>query len=98
MATTATRDPYNTLKRDQGIRIYLNRGDLQFVQTYFYPMYGVYGAELEDFDLDGDLDIAAIAFHPDFSPESRKTSYFWSKRTRSFFCPEPTRAPTWEDG
>ncbi len=62
-------DPYNTLKRDQGIRIYLNQGDLQFTESYFYPMYGVYGAELEDFDLDGDLDIAAIAFHPDFYPD-----------------------------
>lgn len=62
-------DPYNTLKRDHGIRIYLNHGDLKFEEAYFYPMYGVYGAEIEDFDEDGDLDIAAIAFHPDFSRE-----------------------------
>ncbi|MBH52823.1 MAG: hypothetical protein CMI18_00555 [Opitutaceae bacterium] len=62
-------DPYNTLKRDQGIRIFLNRGELNFEEAYFYPMYGVYGAEIEDFDLDGDLDIAVIAFHPDSSPE-----------------------------
>ncbi|MCB1124805.1 MAG: VCBS repeat-containing protein, partial [Verrucomicrobiae bacterium] len=60
-------DPFNTLKRDQGLRIYLNRGELDFEEVYFYPMYGVYGAEVEDFDLDGDLDIAAIAFHPDFA-------------------------------
>lgn len=62
-------DPYNTLKRDHGIRIYLNRGDLNFEETYFYPMYGAYGAEVEDFDLDGDYDIAAISFHPDFNQE-----------------------------
>lgn len=60
-------DPYNTLKRDQGIRIYLNQGDLKFTESYFYPMYGVFGLEIEDFDSDGDLDIAAVAFHPDFN-------------------------------
>ena len=59
-------DPYNTLKAHHGIRIYLNRGGLKFEESYFYPMHGVFGAEIEDFDRDGDLDIAAIAFHPDF--------------------------------
>ena len=62
-------DPFNTLKRDHGIRIYLNQGDLRFEERYFYPMYGVFGARVEDFDLDGDLDIAAIAYHPDFDQE-----------------------------
>ncbi len=62
-------DPYNTLKRDHGIRIYLNRGNLKFEESYFYPMYGVFGTKVEDFDLDGDLDVAAIAYHPDFDRE-----------------------------
>ncbi len=60
-------DPFNTLKRDHGIRIYLNKGDLSFEEVYFYPFYGVYGAEVEDFDGDGDLDIAAISYHPDWN-------------------------------
>ncbi|MBC9889550.1 MAG: hypothetical protein F7B06_06810 [Opitutae bacterium] len=81
-------DPYNTLKRDQGIRIYLNRGDLQFVETYFYPMYGVYGAELEDFDLDGDLDIAAIAFHPDFNPDKPENFVFLEQTGPLVFLPK----------
>ena len=62
-------DTYNTLKRDHGIRLYLNKGNLQFEESYFYPMYGVYGAEVADFDHDGDLDIAAISYHPDFDLE-----------------------------
>lgn len=62
-------DTYNTLKRDHGIRIYLNQGDLKFEEAYFYPIYGVYGAEVADFDQDGDLDIAAISYHPDFNLE-----------------------------
>ncbi len=32
-------------------------------------MYGVYGAEVADFDQDGDLDIAAISYDPDFDLE-----------------------------
>lgn len=62
-------DPYNTLKPDHGIRLYLNEGGLNFVERYFYPMYGAYGLEVEDFDLDGDLDLAAVSFNPDFGSE-----------------------------
>lgn len=60
-------DPYNTIKPYHGIRLYRNDGDLKFVEDYFYPMYGAYGVEIQDFDLDGDLDLAAIAHNPDFA-------------------------------
>jgi hypothetical protein len=80
-------DPYNTLKRDQGIRIYLNKGELKFQETYFYPMYGVYGAEIEDFDLDGDLDIAAISFHPDFYPEKPENFVYLEQTAPLTFAP-----------
>ena len=66
-------DPYNTLKNFHGIRIYLNRGNLRFEEAYFYPMYGAFGAKAADFDNDGDLDIAAISFFPDFNEERRES-------------------------
>jgi hypothetical protein len=66
-------DPYNTLKNYHGVRIYLNRGDLRFEEGYFYPMYGAFGAKAADFDNDGDLDIAAISFFPDFNLERRES-------------------------
>jgi len=66
-------DPYNTLKNYHGVRIYLNRGDLSFDEAYFYPMYGAFGAKAADFDNDGDLDIAAISFFPDFAVERRES-------------------------
>ncbi len=66
-------DPYNTLKNYHGVRIYLNRGELRFEEAYFYPMYGAFGTRAADFDNDGDLDIAAISFFPDFSVEKRES-------------------------
>jgi hypothetical protein len=66
-------DPYNTNKNYHGIRIYLNRGDYIFDEAYFYPMYGALFAKAADFDEDGDLDIAATSFYPDFSSLSRES-------------------------
>jgi hypothetical protein len=62
-------DPYNTPKNYHGVRIYMNMGDLKFEQRYFYPLYGAFSAKAADFDADGDLDIAAISFYPDFRAE-----------------------------
>lgn len=69
-------DPYNTLKPYHGIRLYLNNGDLTFSEKFFYPMYGAYGVEVEDFDLDGDYDLAAISFNPDFNSERNESFVF----------------------
>jgi len=49
-----------------GIRIFQNDGRGSFKEVFFQPMQGAYGAMPADFDLDGDLDIAAISFFPDF--------------------------------
>lgn len=47
-----------------GIRLYLNDGKNNFKETWFHPMNGAYKAVAEDFDGDGDLDIAAFSFYP----------------------------------
>jgi hypothetical protein len=59
------------MKPYHGVRIYLNKGGYEFEQAYFFHMNGAYGATADDFDDDGDLDIAAISFFPDYarSPE-----------------------------
>ena len=70
---TVDSDPYNTPKNYHGLRIYLNRGGLRFEEAWFYPMHGAFVARARDFDGDGDLDVAAISFYPDFAsdrPES----------------------------
>ena len=61
------------LKPYHGIRIFKNRGDLSFTESYFYPMHGALKALAYDFDGDGDQDIAAIAFYPDWSGETPET-------------------------
>ncbi|MVM38013.1 VCBS repeat-containing protein [Spirosoma sp. HMF3257] len=54
------------LKNYHGIYIFLNDGKSNFKQSYFYQLNGAYKAMVQDYDLDGDLDIAAISFFPDY--------------------------------
>lgn len=54
------------MKPYHGIRIFLNDGENNFDELYFYPLNGAYNATAQDFDGDGDLDIAAISFFPDY--------------------------------
>jgi len=58
-------------KKYHGVRIYLNDGHWNFKEAFFYPLNGAYKCIAKDFDGDGDLDIAAISFFPDYekSPE-----------------------------
>ncbi|QHW00703.1 FG-GAP repeat domain-containing protein [Spirosoma endbachense] len=54
------------LKNYHGIYIFLNDRKSNFKQSYFYQLNGAYKAMVRDYDLDGDLDIAAISFFPDY--------------------------------
>lgn len=60
-------------KNYHGIRIYLNDGENNFHESYFYPMHGAQKAMAADFNGNGKPDIAAISFFPDYTkdePES----------------------------
>ncbi|HET8736595.1 MAG TPA: VCBS repeat-containing protein [Pricia sp.] len=54
------------LKGYHGIYIFLNDGNLNFKPAFFYHQNGAYKAIPRDYDMDGDLDIAAISFFPDY--------------------------------
>lgn len=67
-----------------GIYIYLNDGNNNFHLDYFHAFNGAYSARVNDFDLDGDLDIAAISFFPDFS-QSKVKSFLYLENTNGNF-------------
>ncbi len=64
----------------------------------FLPLPGAYRAVAQDFDGDGDLDIAAIAFYPDWSA-SRPAGFVYYENTGGFefrpLAPEETRFGRW---
>lgn len=75
------------LKYFHGIRIYLNDGRNHFAEKYFYPMYGAYKAMARDFDQDGDLDIAAISFFPDYSSNEPENFVYLKQTGKLNFIP-----------
>lgn len=54
------------LRPYHGIYIFENDGLFNFKQSFFQHLNGAYAAIPRDFDLDGDIDIAAISFFPDY--------------------------------
>jgi FG-GAP-like repeat len=54
------------VKPNHGIRLYLNKGAGQFAEAHYWPMDGAYGMRVRDFDRDGDPDLAAVSFYPDY--------------------------------
>lgn len=49
-------------KAYHGVHVYLNDGRNNFKESYFFPAYGASKTLARDFDQDGDLDLAMIAF------------------------------------
>jgi hypothetical protein len=60
-----------------GIRILLNRDGKHFDESVFLPMHGVFRAIARDFDEDGDLDIAAVSFYPDYELSPQESFIYW---------------------
>ena len=72
------------LKPYHGIYIFLNKGSFEFEQNWFYPANGATKAMAADFDGDGDLDIASIAFFADLLRNSgEKFLYFRNGSSKS---------------
>ena len=69
LANGDNADLSDILKPYHGVRVYRNDGDYQFSEAYFYPMHGVTRVLGDDFDGDGDVDLAASAYFPDFQAD-----------------------------
>lgn len=66
-----------------GIYVYENLGGMKFKQAAFQALPGAVGAVVQDFDGDGNLDIAAISSCPDWRVNS-PTSFVLMKGTGKF--------------
>ena len=65
------------LKNYHGVRIYINDGKNNFKEKYFYPMNGVHKVIPKDFDRDGDIDMAAISYFPDYNTTPEESFIFF---------------------
>ena len=70
LANGDNADLSNILKPYHGVRVYRNNGKNQFSEAYCYPMYGATRLVSQDFDQDGDFDVAASAYFPNFEAGS----------------------------
>ena len=68
-------DYSRVLKPYHGVHILENDGRNNFVERYFFPMYGAARAEVADFDGDGDLDILATSNFADAQHLERSIIY-----------------------
>ncbi len=76
-----TQKPYH------GLYIYKNIGNLNFKKTHFFPIDGATKSLARDFDNDGDIDIACIAFFSNFSDPS-SSNFIYFENTKGKFEPK----------
>lgn len=79
-------------KNYHGVRIYLNDGKNNFKETWFFPLYGATKAVAADFDNDGNIDIAAIAFYANLDKPENGFVYFSNKGNLNFHPSSPKEA------
>lgn len=75
------------LKPYHGVYIYMNQGNFKFKQTYFYPINGATKAVAADFNGDGKLDLALIAFFPDLKNNPREGFTYFEQDKYMHFVP-----------
>lgn len=72
------------LKPYHGVRMFLNDGHFNFKQSWFYPINGASWSAAKDFDQDGDLDFAVMAFFPDFKNRPLESFIYFENKHGAF--------------
>jgi hypothetical protein len=78
------------LKPYHAVRIYTNDGKNNFTQTWSFAMPGASQASALDFDKDGDLDVAAISFFPDFARTPERGFIYFENKGSNNLHPQTT--------
>lgn len=73
-----------------GVALYTNNKRTQFSRSWFLPMDGAYGADLRDFDGDGDNDLFAMAYFARYGDGPGATLRIYENRNDKF---EATTTP-----
>jgi hypothetical protein len=79
------------LKPYHGVRLFINNGNNEFSESWFYNMHGASQALGVDFYQDGDMDIAAISFFPPFEQHPEQ-GFIYFENTGDSFKPHITNA------
>ncbi|MEB2774514.1 VCBS repeat-containing protein [Algoriphagus sp. D3-2-R+10] len=80
-------DLSQVLKNFHGVHIYLNDGENEFEESWFYPMHGASGIEIADFDGDGDQDFFVLSFFPDDSQKPKQNLVYFRQNEKGEFDP-----------
>jgi hypothetical protein len=73
------------LKANHGIRLYLNQGNAGFKEAHHWPFNGAYGMKVRDFDQDGDWDLAAVSFYPDYKARPEEAFIYFEQTGKMEF-------------
>jgi len=72
------------LKPYHGVYVFLNDGHNHFKQNFFFHINGCYKAIANDFDGDGDMDIATISFFADYANRPEEGFVYLENKDGSF--------------
>lgn len=70
-----------------GVYIYLNDGDYNFTEEWFYPINGAFDAVAADFNKNGRLDIAVISYFADYTSMPEEGFLFFKNEGELTFTP-----------